>query len=122
LLAGGLDLEEVAPLHKVGWYPQILLAQMDEQRYCSNVVRNEVYQLQLVVVQETSKEVVSGHIEPTLEEGGEDDRSLSSSVGNASPVGAFHSISALDLSSPCYTSAWIFSSFIKEGFQTVYEG
>jgi hypothetical protein len=73
LLAGGLDLEEVAPQHKVGWYPQILLAQMDEQRYCSNGVRNEVYQLQLVVVQETSKDVVSGHIEPTLEEGGEDD-------------------------------------------------
>jgi hypothetical protein len=66
-------LEEVSPQHKMGWYPQIRLTKMDKRRHYSDRVGDKVYQPQLVVVQETSEEVVDGHIEPALEEGGEDD-------------------------------------------------
>jgi hypothetical protein len=92
---------------------------MDEGGHYSDGIGDEVYQLQAVVVQKHPEEVADGDIEPALEVGSEDDLLLSSSVGNNSAVGAFHSNSAFGLNSTWSTRAWICSSVIFDGTQTV---
>jgi hypothetical protein len=78
---------------------------MDECRYYYYGVGDEMYQLQFVVEEKSSEEVVSGDVEPTLEETPKTTCSLMSSVGKASPVGAFHSTSAIGLNNLQYTNA-----------------
>jgi hypothetical protein len=63
---------------------------MDEHRYYCYGVRDEMYQLQLVVEEKTLKKSTAGMLNPRLKET-KTTYSLSSSVGKASPVGAFHS-------------------------------
>jgi hypothetical protein len=46
---------------------------MDETRHYSDGVRNEVYQLQSVVVQKAAEEISRQEVEAALEEGTEDD-------------------------------------------------
>jgi hypothetical protein len=46
---------------------------MDESRHYSDGVRNEVYQLQFIVVQKAAEEITRREVEAALEEGTEDD-------------------------------------------------
>jgi hypothetical protein len=46
---------------------------MDERRYYCDGVGNKMYQLHLVVEEETSEEIPGGDVEATLEERREDD-------------------------------------------------
>jgi hypothetical protein len=55
------------PEKEVRRYPQIRLTKLDERRHYSDGVRDEVYQLQLVVVEQTTEEITHGKVEATLE-------------------------------------------------------
>jgi hypothetical protein len=57
----------------MGRYPQICLTEVDEQRNYGYGIGDKVYQLHLVVEEETSEEVAGGDVEPALEERGKDD-------------------------------------------------
>jgi hypothetical protein len=61
------------PKKKVRRYPQIHLTEVDKGRHYGDGVGNEVYQLQLVVVQKTAEEVTRGKVEATLKVRREDD-------------------------------------------------
>jgi hypothetical protein len=61
------------PQKEVRQYPQIRLTEMNKHRHYSDGVGDEVYQLQLVLEEKTSEEIPDGDVEPTLEEGTEDD-------------------------------------------------
>jgi hypothetical protein len=54
------------PKKKVRRYPQKHLTEVDEGRHYSEGVGNEMYQLQLVVVQKPAEEVARGKIEAML--------------------------------------------------------
>jgi hypothetical protein len=73
-----------------------------------------MYQLQTVVVQQPTEEIPHREVEAALEEGGEDDLLLESSLGNCSPAAALHSTSTFGPSSPRSTSAWILASLIVD--------
>jgi hypothetical protein len=87
---------------------------MNKCRNYSNGVRDKVYQLQLVVVEQAAEEIPHGEVEDTLEVRREDNLLLTSSVGNSSPAAALHSTSAFDRSSLRSTKAWILASIIVD--------
>jgi hypothetical protein len=80
-------------------------------------VGNEVYQLQLVVVQQPTEEVSHRKVEVALEEGTENDLLLDVLARELLPVAALHSTSAISWSSPRSTSAWMFASVIVDRTQ-----
>jgi hypothetical protein len=67
---------------------------MDEHRHYSNGVVDEMYQLQFVVEEETSKEIPSRDVDATLEERCEDDL-LHIFGRELLPTAAFHSTPSL---------------------------
>jgi hypothetical protein len=85
---------------------------MNESRHYSNGVRNEVYQLQFVVVQKAAEEISRREVEDMLEEGTEDDQLLDVFARELFPSAALHSTSIFGRSSPRSTSAWIWASVI----------
>jgi hypothetical protein len=62
-LAGTLHTKEMPPKKKVRRYPQICLVKVDNSRHYGDGVGNEMYQLQLVVVQKTPEEVTRGEVQ-----------------------------------------------------------
>jgi hypothetical protein len=92
---------------------------MYKGQYCGDRVGDKVYQLQLVVEEQTSEEIPSGDVEATLKEGRKDDLFLPIFVGNSSPTSAFHSTSAFGLNNPWSTRAWMFASVIVDGTHTI---
>jgi hypothetical protein len=95
-----LDIEEATLEEEVGRYPQIHLTEVGKGRYYSYGVGDEVYQLQLVVERRPLKKLPAGMLNLCSKKEAKTTCSLSSSVGKDSPVGTFHSTSALGLKSP----------------------
>jgi hypothetical protein len=94
----------MSPQPEVRQYPQIGLTKMNESRHYSNGVRNEVYQLQSVVVQKAAEEISRGEDEAALEERTEDDLLLDVLTREIFPAAALHSTSVFGRCSPWSTS------------------
>jgi hypothetical protein len=80
----------------------------------SNGVRNEVYQLQSVVVQKAADEISRREVEAALEEGTEDDLLLDVLARELFPSVGPPLTSVFGRSSPQSTSAWILASVIVD--------
>jgi hypothetical protein len=87
---------------------------MNESRHYSNGVRNEVHQLQSVVVQKAAEEISLWEVEAALEEGTEDNLLLDVLARELFPGGGLHSTFVFGRSSPRSTSAWILASVIVD--------
>jgi hypothetical protein len=68
MLASALHTEHVFLQKKERRYPKIRLTEMDERRYYSDRVGDEMYQLELVAEEKTSEEIPGGEVEATLKE------------------------------------------------------
>jgi hypothetical protein len=73
-----------------------------------------MYHLQLVVVQQATEEIPQRRLKPCSKKDAKMTCSLMSSVGNNSPVAAFHSTYAFGQSSLRSPKAWIFTSVIMD--------
>jgi hypothetical protein len=91
---------------------------MDESRHYSDGVRNEVYQLQSVVVQKAVEEVSRQEVEAALEEGTEDDLLLDVLARELFPSGDPSLHLRLRPEQPRSTSAWILASVIVDWTHT----
>jgi hypothetical protein len=110
------------PKKKVRRYSQMCLTKVDKGRHYSDSVGNEMYQLQLVVVQKTPEEVARGEVEATLKVRREDDLLLHVLGRELLPhrcPAVFHSTSTFGLSSPRSTKDWILASDIVDRTHTV---